>query len=208
MKNDYLIGSTKISIPPTVLFSVISVIPDVRRCISMDAKQPGDRVYILGETFNEMGGSEYYALRGFIGNEAPKVNARRAKALYEALGTAIREGLVASCHDCSDGGLAVALAETAFAGNLGMKVDLRQVLSPGLKRNDSLLFSESPSRFVVTVHPENVSDFEHRLQGNHFSPIGLLNETEELIVIGNQGRVVVQAKISELKEVWQRPLQF
>jgi phosphoribosylformylglycinamidine synthase II len=208
MKNDYLIGSTKISIPPTVLFSVISVIPDVRRCISMDAKQPGNRVYILGETFNEMGGSEYYALRGFIGNETPKVNARRAKALYEALGAAIQEGLVASCHDCSDGGLAVALAETAFSGNLGMKVDLRQVPSPGLKRNDALLFSESPSRFVVTVRPENVLHFEHRLQGNHFSSIGLLNETEEFIVIGNQGRVVVRAPICDLKEVWKRPLQF
>ncbi len=208
MKNDYLIGATKISIPPTVLFSVISVIPDVRKCISMDAKRPGDRVVILGETSNEMGGSEYYSLRGFIGCEVPKVNPRRAKTLYDALGRAIQEGLVASCHDCSDGGLAVALAETAFSGNWGMKVDLRQVPSTGLERNDALLFSESASRFVVTIHPEDFPNFERCLQGNIFSPIGWVNDSKEFIVIGQKGQVVVQEKVSELKAVWKRPLQF
>ena len=68
-----------------------------------------------------------------------------------------QKGSVASCHDCSDGGLGVALAETAFAGALGMEVDLRKVPSSGVDRNDFLLFSESQSRFVVTVHPENQS---------------------------------------------------
>ena len=72
MKNDYLIGTTKISIPPTVLFSAVSVITDVRKCVTMDAKRAGDRVYVLGETFNEMGASEYFALFGFLGNQVPR----------------------------------------------------------------------------------------------------------------------------------------
>ncbi len=208
MKNDYLIGDIKISIPPTVLFSVVSVIADVRRCVTMDAKRSGDLVYILGETFPEMGASEYFALRGFIGNQVPKVNAPRAKALYEALGWAMAKGFVASCHDCSDGGLGVALAETAFSGALGMEVDLRQVPASGVDRNDVLLFSESPSRFVVTVHPKNQAAFEECLQGKVFAAIGRVVEGNNFTIFGLKGKVVVQADILQLKEAWQRPLRF
>ena len=82
------------------------------------------------------------------------------------------KGLVASCHDCSDGGLGVALAETAFAGDLGMEVDLRKAPSSGIERDDFLLFSESASRFVVTIHPEDKRAFEACLQGNVFSEVG------------------------------------
>lgn len=208
MKNDYLIGETKISIPPTVLFSVVSVIPDVRKCITMDAKRPGDLVYILGETYNEMGGSEYYALRGYIGNEVPKVNAQKAKALYEALSEAVQQGLVASCHDCSDGGLGVALAETAFAGALGMEIDLSKVPSSGRLRNDTLLFSESASRFVVTIHPEGKRLFEECLAGNAFAEIGVVTNQDYLIIKGGHGQKVVSANIFELKEAWQKPLRW
>ncbi len=208
MKNDYLIGATKISIPPTVLFSVMSVAPDVRRCVTMDAKEPLDLVYVLGETFNEMGGSEYFALHGFTGNRVPKVNAKKAKALYEALQAAIQDGLVASCHDCSDGGLGAALAETAFAGGLGIEADLRRVPASGVDRHDALLFSETASRFVVTVHPRNQAAFEACLNGNIFGEIGRVINGSDLMMIGLDGSVVVRANIFELKEIWKKPLQF
>ncbi len=208
MKNDYLIGDTKISIPPTVLFSVVSVIEDVRKCVTMDAKASGDLVYVLGETFAETGGSEYLALRGFIGNQVPKVKARRAKALYEALGRAMAKGIVASCHDCSDGGLGVALAETAFSGALGMEVDLRRVPASGLDRNDVLLFSESPSRFVVTVHPEKQGAFEETLRGKTFAAVGKVAAGDIFTVLGLKGKTIVRGNIWELKEAWQRPLRF
>jgi len=208
MKNDYLIGGTKISIPPTVLFSVMSVVADVRKCVTMDAKRAGDLVYVLGETFAEMGASEYFALHGFIGNEVPKVNTRRAKALYEALGQAMEKSLIASCHDCSDGGLGIALAETAFAGALGMEVDLKRVLSSGVDRNDVLLFSESQSRFVVTVHPEDKAAFEACLKGNVFSEVGKVVKGNVFKVLGLNGKVIVRANIFDLKKAWQRPLRF
>jgi len=208
MKNDYIIGTTKISIPPTVLFSAMSVIKDVRKCVTMDAKRPGDLVYVLGETFKEMGASEYFGLHGFIGNQVPKVNANKAKMLYEALGRAMEKGLVASCHDCSDGGLGVALAEMAFAGALGMEVDLRQVPCSGVDRNDVLLFSESQSRFVVTVQPKNQAAFEDCLKGNAFSKVGMVVKGSNFQVIGLNGRGVVRADIFDLKEAWQRPLRF
>jgi phosphoribosylformylglycinamidine synthase len=208
MKNDYLIGATKISIPPTVLFSVASVIPDVRKCVSMDAKRPGDRIYVLGETFNEMGGSEYFALLGSLGNQVPQVNAKKARVLYEALSRAMGKGLVASCHDCSDGGLGVALAETAFAGALGMEVDLRKVPSSGVDQDEMLLFSESQSRFVVTVAAENQTAFEACLERNAFAEVGKVVPGSSVTIVGLHGDVVVRADISELKEAWQRPLRW
>jgi len=208
MKNDYLIGSTKISIPPTVLFSVVSVVPDVRKCVTMDAKRAEDMVYVLGETRAEMGASEYYALHGFIGNQVPRVDAQKARNLFQSLSAAMEKGLVASCHDCSDGGLGVALAEVAFAGGLGIEVDLRRVPASGMDRNDFVLFSESQSRFVVTVHPENQKAFENSLQGNVFARVGRVKAGQDLAITGLQGQVVVRADIDELKEAWKKPLMW
>jgi len=107
MKNDYMVEGIKISIPPTLLFSVIAKIDDVRRAVTMDAKKAGDLVYLLGPTAAELGGSEYGARHQGVGGQVPKVNAAEAKARYQALHQAITAGLVASCHDCSDGGLAL-----------------------------------------------------------------------------------------------------
>jgi phosphoribosylformylglycinamidine synthase II len=208
MKNDYLIGSTKISIPPTVLFSVVSVVPDVRKCVTMDAKKAQDLVYVLGETRAEMGGSEYYALHGSIGNQVPRVDGPKAKKLYQALSAAMKKGLVASCHDCSDGGLGVALAEVAFAGGLGMEVDLRLVPSSGVERNDVLLFSESQSRFVVTVHPQNQKAFEACMKGKVFARVGRVKAGKYLTFKGLRGSIVVRADIDELKEAWKKPLMW
>ncbi len=94
MKNDYNIGGQKISIPPTVLFSTIGKMDDVRKAVTMDVKRPGDRVYVLGITRDELGGSEYFASLGYIGNDVPRVNAAAAKRLYTALVKAIDEGTV------------------------------------------------------------------------------------------------------------------
>ena len=175
MKNDYAIEGTKISIPPTLLFSVLGRIADVRRAVTMDAKRAGDIVYVLGETKNELGGSEWYALHGCVGDNCPRVDAAAARRLYAALHRAMTAGLVASCHDCSDGGLGIALAETAFAGGLGMEVELGKVPRRGLDRDDYVLFSETASRFVVTVAPDKREEFEavmREIRGDtsHISP--------------------------------------
>jgi phosphoribosylformylglycinamidine synthase len=208
MKNDYRIGTHKISIPPTVLFSVIGKIEDVRRAVTMDVKQPGDLVYIAGETFEELGGSEYYAMSGWTGNGVPKVDGPRAKKLYEALHSAMMSGVVASCHDCSDGGLGVTLAESSFSGALGLEIDLRRVPATGVTRNDSMMFSESASRFVVTVPPQHKQAFEKEMSGHTFREIGRVTDDHVFKVIGLEGRIVVSADINELKECWQSTLRF
>ena len=208
MKNDYSIGKTKISVPPTLLYSVIGKIPDVRKAVTMDAKRPQDLVYVLGETRDELGGSEWFAQHNAVGNKVPQVDAKKAMRLYRALSQAIRAGLVASCHDCSDGGLAVALAETAFAGGLGLNVDLKDVPYRGKKRDDYILFSETASRFVVTVRPQDKTKFDKRMKGNVAREIGFVTGDGLMQVSGLSGKTIIQEKIGKLKEAWQKPLNF
>jgi phosphoribosylformylglycinamidine synthase len=208
MKNDYMIADHKISIPPTVLFSLMGAIDDVRLACTMDAKSAGDLVYVLGETREETGGSEYFAMLGSVGNRVPKVDAQQALSLYRSLNAAMRNGLVRSCHDCSDGGLGVALAETAFAGELGMSVDLRQVVADGALADDVLLFSETQSRFVVTVAPENAQVFEDFLATSAYSRIGEVTAGALLSITGMAGEAVVRATLTELKTSWQEPLRW
>ena len=207
MKNDYHIGGRKISIPPTVLFSTIGKMEDVRKAVTMDVKKPDDRVYVLGITRDELGGSEYFASLGVIGNDVPKVNATTAKKLYSSLEKAINEGTVASCHDCSDGGMGVALAESAFSGNFGMTIELTKVPVENIKRADTIMFSESQSRFVVTVAPGKVKRFEQILKGNVFADVGEVTARQDFTVMDGE-KVLLSAGIDELKEAWQKTLRW
>lgn len=210
MKNDFYDGSTKISIPPTLLFSVIGTIPDIRNAVTMDFKRPGDIICLLGATKDELGGSEYLAMQGYTGNKVPKVDLASALARYKALHGAIMSGLVASCHDLSDGGLAVALAESAFSGGFGCRADLANVRFEGDSRyrtDELLLFSESASRLLVTVHPAQWSAFEEVMSGTMVSQIGHVSDTEIVTIAGLEGKTALQAGLSRLKEAWQRPLK-
>jgi phosphoribosylformylglycinamidine synthase len=204
MKNDYRIGETKISIPPTVLFTAAAVLDDVTKVISMDVKHPGDVVYVLGETKDELGGSEFLALRGQVGVNVPKVDARQSRVRYERLHAAIRQGLVASCHDCSDGGLGVALAESAFAGGFGMDVDLTRL---DVASDIVALFSESQGRFVVTVPAGNVDAFERTMETTPLTRLGVVIPLEVIRFRGRDG-FQDEASLSDLKEAWQRTLRM
>ena len=210
MKNDFYDGSVKISIPPTLLFSVIGKIEDARKAVTMDVKRPGDIVYLLGKTGKELGGSEYFALMGGVGNGVPVVDTAKAYRRYQAYHRAVLAGTVASCHDLSDGGLAVAAAESAFAGGFGMMLDLSRVLWKGDvtgKHDATLLFSESASRHLVTVHPEQWEEFESLMTGNCFASIGVVTDGPELAITGLNGGVVIRAGLADLKEVWQKTLR-
>jgi phosphoribosylformylglycinamidine synthase len=210
MKNDFYDGTTKISIPPTLLFSVIGKMEDARLAVTMDAKRPGDLVYLLGATGNELGGSEYLALKGFVGNTVPKVDAAAALATYRAYHAALNGKLVASCHDLSDGGLAVAAAESAFAGGYGIKLDLGKVAFKGEgkdKTDQVLLFSESASRLLVTVRAENAAAFEKAMAGTVCAKIGEVTAEQVFSVTGVGGNQAVRSELAALKEAWQAPLR-
>jgi len=194
-------------IPPTLLISAVSVVPDCRCAMSTDLKQPGSRIYVLGRTFDELGGSEYYARHGALGNRVPGVNVAAAKKLMSLLYRAIRRRLVLACHDVSEGGLGVALAEMCFAGGLGAEVRLRGVpRGKGMARDESILFSESNSRFIVEVSDRVAPSFERLVNGCVFRQIGLTVREPRLRVLGLDGSAKIDAPLSELERVWQTGL--
>jgi phosphoribosylformylglycinamidine synthase len=209
LNNEFESDGRTISIPHTLLISAVSVMEDVKRAISMDFKKSGDLVYIAGTTRNELGGSEYFKTRGFTGNNVPRVNPRVAKRLMDCLSRATEKGLVRACHDCSDGGLGVALAEMSFAGGLGATIHLKSVpLGEPIDRDDFILFSESNSRFLVEVAPESKDTFEQVMKTTSFAAIGQVTGGETVRVYGLNGRKVVSATLEKLKEAWQRPLRW
>lgn len=206
LNNEYRDSTTgeQVSIPPTLLVSAICVMSDVTKAISMDAKEAGNLIYVVGKTYAEMGGSHYYDILGYIGNSVPEVRPEEGKKTMEALSDAINDGLVRSCHDCSEGGIGVAAAEMGFAGNLGMEIELVDVpRSKEVNRDDVILFSESNSRFVVEVAKESREEFEEAMFDVSCEMIGQLTEEENFKVRGINGKVIVETDISELKTAWQ-----
>jgi phosphoribosylformylglycinamidine synthase subunit PurSL len=207
MKNDYSIGDTKISIPPTVLFTAMGIVPDIRNCVTPDFKKPGDVIYLLGITRDETGASEYFASKGFVGNRIPKLlEPEKQIKMYHAFHGAIKARLVASCHDLSDGGLAVALAESAFSGSLGGTMRIADMLLEAVDRDDIALFSETPGRLLISVSPGSVKDFEAELAGFPLAKVGAVSSDQRLVVFGLKENTVIDADIFELKRQWQSPL--
>ncbi|MCB7129655.1 MAG: phosphoribosylformylglycinamidine synthase, partial [Candidatus Brocadiales bacterium] len=208
LNNEFSAGGDTICIPPTLLISAISVMEDVRKAVSMDAKTPGDLIIMVGPTRAELGGSHYYHIHGHVGNEVPRVDTHKAKNIMDALSKASGKGLVRACHDCSEGGLAVAAAEMSFAGGLGMELNVKGVPAEGgAMRDDTILFSESPSRFVVEVSPENYDAFKRVMKAVPCGFIGKVRGDTVFIVRGSRGRPVIYTDIHRLKEAWQAPLR-
>ncbi len=206
MKNDYIMGDIKISIPPTLLVSMVGRMEDVRLAVTMDLKEAGNLLYILGETADELGGSEYYAHLGHVGRNVPRVDLEAARERYRKYHGALRLGLVRACHDCSDGGLAVALAEMAFSGNLGLEVQLEALPVRGSLETEALLFAETASRLLVEVKPENAERFEEHLGGTSWARIGACTQDRRL-TIRRGSEEVLSLSLEEMKGSWQAPLR-
>jgi phosphoribosylformylglycinamidine synthase len=174
----------------------------VKTCVTLDAKFPGDLVYVLGETKNELGGSEYYQLMEKIGLHVPKVDVNLVWPLYLALHRAIQQGLVSSTHAVARGGLAVHLALVAMAGELGMEIHIGKAPSrPGLSSMQTL-YSESAGRFVVTVNPERKEAFEKLFESMPIACIGEVTETSRFKVQRGIGELIIDEDVSDLKKAW------
>jgi len=210
--NEFSVHGKSTPIPGTLLISAISVMDDVNKAVSMYAKKAGNLIYVIGKTRDELGGSHYYDLYKAIGNNVPKVYYDQAKKTFSALSKATEKGLVKAMHDCSDGGLAVALAEVAFSGGLGMEIFLSEIsYQSQIKRNDVILFSESNSRFVVEVEKTKQKEFEKLLKGTAcaaFSLAGCLTKKPNFKIFGLDGKICVDVNINKLKEKWRAPLKW
>jgi phosphoribosylformylglycinamidine synthase len=206
LNNEYHSGDQHITIPPTLLISALGRVPDVRHCVTMDLKEPGNWLFLVGVTKNEMGGSHYHLIHGIEGGTPPRVDLELAPRLFRKLHEAIRRGLVRACHDLSEGGLAVATAEMAFAGGVG--ADLEDLGSRGQGDPDeALLFSESATRFVIEVAPGNVPAVQECFgDAVSLTRIGQTCKERRLRVAGAGGEWVVWAQLADLHEAWRRPL--
>ncbi|QTA79445.1 Phosphoribosylformylglycinamidine, synthase subunit [Desulfonema limicola] len=196
----------KISALETIQFSCIGVIDDIDKCVTMDAKIPGDLVYILGITRNELGCSEYYEHMGYTGLNVPHVRTDEFIPVYKGLQKAITQGLAASVHGIYRGGLGVHLAMTAMGGNIGMIVDLDEVPVENELENDRVLFSESAGRFIVTTASKNRNEFEDLFDESICSRIGTITKSKDFFIKGKDGRSIIDIPVHELKKAWKAPL--
>jgi len=200
---------TRIAIPGTLLISAIGIVDDVEKCVTMDLKKAGNPLFVVGKTLDELGGSHYYKTKGLLGANVPTTNATLAAMTAKRMHGAIAKGLVASCHDCSEGGLAVALAEMAFAGGLGVDVSLAGLpRSDSCRRIDSQLFSESNSRYIVEVKADKANEFAAVMADVAVAQIGSVRAERRLRVKDAAGREAIVCDVDELKTAWQKPLKW
>ena len=200
-------NTIKISVPPTLLISTIGVMNDYKKSVSIDAKFPEDLIYVIGETKKELGGSEYFEFIGeetiskpYIGNSVPKVNAKEAKNSYEALNLAIDKGLIASSIPVNQGGLGVAIAKKCIAGKLGADINLQKLkVSSDLSRDDFVLFSESQSRIVVSINPNDKEKFEEIFKNIKTSQIGKIT-SGNLVIKGLNQEEIINIDLKTLEE--------
>ncbi len=211
MKNDAMLGGEKISVPPTLLFSLLGNHHDVRKAVSSDFKKPGDSIFLVGQTHQELGASELsFMLRdegkGGIGGAVPEIDPERNMAAYRALTSAMGKGLVASAHDCSDGGLAVALAESCFGSDSGAMVDITPLWSDCEHLDHwGALFGESLGRILVSTKPEDREAFEKSMNGVCCNFIGTVSEGDE-ISFSRNGDALLSASMRDLRESWKGTL--
>jgi phosphoribosylformylglycinamidine synthase len=196
--------SRKVSGLPTLLFTVSSVVEDVRRCVTMDAKEPGDLVYIIGLTRDELGAGEFYQMMGAIGLNVPAVDTDTLFPMYEALHKAITRELAASAHAILRGGLGVHSALVAMAGEVGLDMDLNNLPVSGPLSNNRRLYSESAGRFIVTIAPENRAEFEEHLSDFPIGRVGEITHNPNFIVRSGD-QILIDEPIRDLKARWMEP---
>ncbi len=192
-----------ISIPPSLLITALGQIEDITQCITMDLKESGNLLFQIGPTKGFLGGSHYNLVTGQDSGEVPRVEMEKARKSYFLLHQAIRQGLIWSCHDLSEGGLAVALAEMAFAGGLGVDVTLGAFESLD---EIVILFDESPSRFVVEIMPDAVSEFLQLIP--NAIPLGSVTVKDRVIILSSSGEILIDESCESLKTSWQTPLNW
>jgi len=175
----------------------------------MDAKRAGNQLLVVGVTKRELGGSRYLELQGLVGASVPVVDLAVAPVVMRTVAGLIGSGLVRAAHDCSEGGLAVALAEMLFAGGLGANVDLAGVpCAEDADGDDVLLFAESATRFVLEIEPGNFEKVAAALKGLRFGVLGLVTERPHLKVRSIKAGYVMDEAVGALKASWTGALDW
>jgi phosphoribosylformylglycinamidine synthase len=186
-----------VAIPSTLLITALGQMDNVEQAVTMDLKAAGNRLYLIGDTKNEFGGSHFHLVNGLTGGTVPRVDSKRAPQVFAAVHKAIMAGVIRSCHDLSEGGLAVAAAEMAFAGGVGAKLEGVTVVD---------LFSESNTRFLVEVEADKAAAFEDAIPSDMYRCVGTTQAASQLQIADSAGSTLVDCSLDVLKDAWQQPL--
>lgn len=197
-----------VAIPASLLISAIGQIADVSHAVTMDVKSPGNRIFLVGTTHDELGGSHFALVNRLEGGQVPQVDKEEAPEIFKALHLAIQKQAVRSCHDLSEGGLAVAAAEMAFAGGYGMKLDPTRLPEALELSTPSLLFSESNTRFLLEVAVDKMDALYECFGDLPLVDIGEVIGTRQFTIKGNSGNTAISASLDELKAAWKNPLAW
>lgn len=196
-------------IPSSLLITALGQIADIEQAVTMDLKSAGNRLFLVGATKNELGGSHFALVNNLEGGAVPTVDLEQAPQIFSAIHKAISGGLVESCHDLSEGGLAVSAAEMAFAGGLGVSLNLAPLAeSADIDSDAVLLFSESNTRFLVEVSEQNATTFAETFNGLPCVEAGTVNDGDQCTIIGKSGQTVIESSIDELRNEWKKPLAW
>ena len=196
-------------IPSSLLITALGQMDDVEQAVTMDLKAAGNKLFLVGTTFEELGGSHFALVNGLAGGAVPIVDLDQAPKIFTAMHKANTRGLIESCHDLSEGGLAVSAAEMAFAGGLGVALNLAALAEASDIDSDTvLLFSESNTRFLVEVSEQNAAAFAETLGGLPCVEVGVVNDGDQCSVVGTSGQTVIESSIEELRQVWKQPLAW
>lgn len=183
---------------PTPMIMCTGIMEDVSKAVTADFKKSGSRIYVIGETKDEMGGSLLYRLFGGKQGVVPSVDTENVRDLTEKILKAMDRRLILSCHDCSDGGLGVAVAEMCISGQTGAVLDLRGI--PGDQSPRRKLYSESNTRWIAEVSEENAAEFEKIMNGSAYH-IGKTGGNS--LSIRDSGAII---DTEELRKAWSNPL--
>jgi phosphoribosylformylglycinamidine synthase II len=199
-----------IAIPPSLLISAMGQIDNVAQAVTMDLKRPNSLIYLIGDTHDELGGSHFAMIHDLSGGKVPTVNPAVAKRTFASLHSAIELGLVRSCHDLSEGGLAVAIAEMCFAGGIGAEIELSKVPTVGESLTPAaVLFSESNTRFLCEVASEQADSFERNLASIPHACIGRTQSSTQLKIVDQiGGTTLIESELATLKAAWKKPLAW
>jgi phosphoribosylformylglycinamidine (FGAM) synthase-like enzyme/phosphoribosylformylglycinamidine (FGAM) synthase PurS component len=215
LNNEYLANGERKPVIPTLLISAVGVIDDAAQTVDMSLKEAGNALYLVGMTRNELAGSHFAEVvspelfaQSFAETDVPQVDLASARVTMKAVGWAIRKGLVRACHDLSEGGLAIAAAEMALAGLLGVTIDCGKVKADGVGNDDTrcagLLFSESPSRFLMEVALEQQATFEAYLLDvgvRDFAQIGTVTDAQRFVV-RHREETLMELAVDDMQRAW------
>lgn len=186
-------------IPPTPTILAVGLVDDISKAVTSDLKEGGSVLFLVGNNGQDMGGSLFLRVMGKEDSRVPRVEISQVKEYVERMLAAMDKGLIAACHDPSEGGLAATLAEMCIGGGLGVRVEVETSIPTSI-----WLFNESPTRWIVEVPADKVKEFKSHMGELVVEEMGIVGG--EALVITVNGKKYISAPVSQLHGAWENPL--